>query len=594
MSRDGVGQPGDEVGVGDEDVAGQAARTQQLAEPPGHLGAVPERVGELQRPLLPRRQLAEAEQPEVGVGRRRQPVEHERQELLHHPRRPGEAPGQLPDRGPGPLGVGEPEAGQRVGRRLGRHPAGARQGVEQRPEVQPLVDRAHDVPLAGQISVERLGRSRLRAAPVAEDAGDAAPVIAVGGQGVRLALLLDLQRVLDPAEEPVGVGQPGGVVRVDVAGRVHLRQGREGGRRPQLGVGPAVDELQGLHRELDVADAAGRPLDLPVAGTPPAGLALCPGPQRPERPQVVGGQPLAPQADRRRRRPLPADLGVAGHRRGLEQGLELPGLGPAVPVGDVAVERPGQGAVPALGPQVGVDPEAAPGDVHDRPGVAGVALHEQQVDVAGVVELPAAELAHPDHRQPLDPHQPDRGVQHGRRLVGQGRGRLLQGVEAEQVAGGDPELRQPLPPGQLVGVGRVLGAAGGRGVEGGQHVERRRVGLDQPGCAAARRRHGHQRLGQGGRGRQPVHDVAVEPLDRHPHRGRVGAPLDQLDHRRRGAHADECARPVRWTPWPACASRSARSTRRSATSPETPTGCSPRSPRPRTPAATSPCSPSWR
>ena len=52
---------------------------------------------------------------------------------------------------------------------------------------------------------------------------------------------------------------------------------------------------------------------------------------------------------------------VAGDRPGLEQGLELPRLGPPVPVGLVALDRADEPAVAALGPQVEVDPEGLPG-----------------------------------------------------------------------------------------------------------------------------------------------------------------------------------------------------------------------------------------
>ena len=121
-----------------------------------------------------------------------------------------------------------PNAGQRARRppRATARPAPGER-VEQRPEVEALVDRAAPtVALAGEVAVERLGGPGLGRAPVAEHPGDAAAAVAVGGQGVHLLLVLELEAVLDPAQEAVGVGQAVGVVRVDVAGRRPARRAR--------------------------------------------------------------------------------------------------------------------------------------------------------------------------------------------------------------------------------------------------------------------------------------------------------------------------------------------------------------------------------
>ena len=85
--REGVvlGQQPDQVGVAHEVLAEQLARAQHGAEAASALGRVTERLGERGRPAGARRQPAEAEQPEVGIGRQRQPLEHERQQLLHEP-----------------------------------------------------------------------------------------------------------------------------------------------------------------------------------------------------------------------------------------------------------------------------------------------------------------------------------------------------------------------------------------------------------------------------------------------------------------------------------------------------------------------------
>ena len=108
--------------------------------------------------------------------------------------------------------------------------------------------------------------ARRRRARVAEHARESVELELVGGQRVDLLLVVELQTVLDRAQEAV---------------RARSTARRRGGRRsprpptrrarrawsanPQLGVGPAVNELEELHRELDVADAAGPELQLTLA-----------------------------------------------------------------------------------------------------------------------------------------------------------------------------------------------------------------------------------------------------------------------------------------------------------------------------------------
>ena len=91
---------------------------------------------------------------------------------------------------------------------------------------------------------------------------------------------------------------------------------------------------------------------------------------------------------------------------GLEQGLELPRLGPPLVVRDVRFEGADQRALLALRPQRRVDleerirgePDQLAGDPRgDR---VGVLAHEDDVDVADVVELAGAALAHRDDGQP--------------------------------------------------------------------------------------------------------------------------------------------------------------------------------------------------
>ena len=62
--------------------------------------------------------------------------------------------------------------------------------------------------------------------------------------------------MLDRAEEHVRVAEAADVAPFDVAAGGELRERHERRARPDLRIVPAVDELQQLHGELDVADAA--------------------------------------------------------------------------------------------------------------------------------------------------------------------------------------------------------------------------------------------------------------------------------------------------------------------------------------------------
>ena len=265
--------------------------------------------------------------------------------------------------------------------------------------------------------------------------------------------------MLQRAQERVGVVQRAPVVPSDVAPLGEPGESTERGRRTDHLVGAAVHHLQQLYGELHVAQPARAELELAlgvvdrdVVEHPAAhrldlldeALALCRRPDHRLDDLVV----------------LPAELHVACDRAGLEQGLELPGLRPALVVAAVAGDRAHQRSRLALRSQVGVDgPDRALGgvlraDLHQRRGELGGRLqrlplvlgrlgpvprlgHEDHVHVADVVELVAAALAHRDHGEPAAARVlADLGARDGECRV------QRSGGEVRELGGGvvDPEV----------------------------------------------------------------------------------------------------------------------------------------------------------
>ena len=169
-----------------------------------------------------------------------------------------------------------------------------------------------------------------------------------------------------------------------------------------------VDDLQELYRELDVADSSPPALQLAIVQSPTAGLLLRARLHRADLAHRVRVQHLRPHERPGQGHELVAEAAVAGDRSCLQQGLELPCLAPSLVVRGIAVEGAGERARPALGAKVGVRAEddavfgAGGHGGEDHPcdvlTTSVVALvDEQHVDVARVVQLLAAELAHADH-----------------------------------------------------------------------------------------------------------------------------------------------------------------------------------------------------
>ena len=354
-----------------------------------------------------------------------------------------------------------------------------------------------------------------RAVPVADRPGHPLARSRIGRKGVGLAQVVQLKAMLDVSQPSVRLVEVGGVGRLDVAALAEAMETLEGIRRPQRRVRPAVDQLEQLDGELDVADAADASLELVV----PADECLCPGLHHPDLPHRVGAERVGIHEWRCGGEERLAEVGVACHRPCLHQRLEFPGLGPALPVRPVRVQGPRQRAGSPLRPEVGIDPE---GDA-----VAGAFGHrldesrgrrrsrllvsivdEDEVDVRGVVELAPAPLAEGDHR-------------HGGLRLGRCQGDP--GCRIGEVAQRQPDLGHRQPRGE-VGSGdpdQVLGHTSVQ-VPGVQGRRRKRAG-------------GEERCGVSANGDQERAECSARPAHRHegvggPRRGqRRGGGQDRDD-----------------------------------------------------------------
>src|SRR3972149_4717026 len=198
----------------------------------------------------------------------------------------------------------------------------------------------------------------------------------------------------------------------------------EGVPLPEPGVVATVEQLEGLHQKLHLADPARPQLDVqalvPFGLERAVNLALH-GPTRGEDPPV---NPRLIDIGTDQVEEPPPDALVAGAEACLDQRLALPEEGALGIVGAVAVQRQDQGPAPALGAQAQVHAErvtflgdALEGgdDLARQPpevlavregaaraagGLAVLRVHEDEVDIGGVVELLAAELAHADDGEP--------------------------------------------------------------------------------------------------------------------------------------------------------------------------------------------------
>ncbi len=209
--------------------------------------------------------------------------------------------------------------------------------------------------------------------------------------------------------ETVRLTQRGPVRRVDPSAGAQRFEGTHGARAAH-----AVAQLQELDGPLDVRQGAPPQfqveLGILVRRDP---LAFDPGLHPPDGGHIRVGEgrfpdePLGPGHEA-----FPQGA-IAGHDPGPEHGLALPGLTPAIEVGAVGAQVPGQASDTSLGPETEIDGgdtlrRAVPAQqvqkgLGRRFGLIrrGVVVHHQEeVEIAGVGELTAAQPAHPHHAHP--------------------------------------------------------------------------------------------------------------------------------------------------------------------------------------------------
>ena len=263
---------------------------------------------------------------------------------------------------------------------------------------------------------------QVREVRVAQADGDAQAVQRIARQGMRLRVAQHLQAVFQAAQEQIGLPQGGAILGRDLPG-IHQCGQRE--QQPALAQGrlaAGADQLQRLAEKLDFTDAPGTALDVLVHVT----AGDFGGDRRLHVTQAVQrGEIQIAAVDERPQRGQPGLAGrdVTGHRARLEPGITLPVAAFALevlvharerqrdPAG--ATERPqaqvyamaeaiGGGVIEQLGQPLAEAREILLGRQGTRTiGLAALGIGVDQIDIRAEVELPAAQLAQPEHHQPL-------------------------------------------------------------------------------------------------------------------------------------------------------------------------------------------------
>src|SRR5918995_6611307 len=147
--------------------------------------------------------------------------------------------------------------------------------------------------------------------------------------------LAKLKPVLDVPQKSVRVGEPFGLIILDVP--VTAQRSDRSDRRgdPQVLVETTMDQLQQLHREFDVSDATPRPLDVHELGAA-LGLDL----DGADAAEGVYIESIFPNDAVRHLPEASAQLDVSRACSRLKQCLQLPRLTPPFVVAGVSLEAP--------------------------------------------------------------------------------------------------------------------------------------------------------------------------------------------------------------------------------------------------------------
>ena len=334
-----------------------------------------------------------------------------------------------------------------------------------------------------------------------------------------LALVDELQTVLDGPQPHVRIVELLGIGRAHVSARRELFQRVERAARAYRHVVASVHELQQLDRELDIAYPAIAAFDLARRHALAFQHALGARLHRTNIANRVGIEHVRPHITGRARDELLAERRIAGDGPRLHERLEFPRLHPLPPVRLVRGKRPAERTGSSFGSKVRISPEddavrtrRAHRAQHRARNVLGdllvAVVHEQDVDIARIVELVSAELAHADHGERNRRRGVrDRDVETRLRQAGKLASRRAQVGAAEQITRGDADDVLALPPAQ--GARRILSPQqltrfahvrvdGHRCFErvGAQHGDGDGIAFQRGEERTRRRRHGDDRVQQ--------------------------------------------------------------------------------------------------